>query len=136
MLFILYVRAVTSTSPLPSLLDLFVGFSCCACVLTARCWRMLRKWSIVCGSYWYHGVSCGVRVAPVIGQYLGLGCFDSAGWPGQHCYCPRNLGAYISIHYPLLVFITSSAWPLVIEGMWLRIVGASHTMSLGILGIC
>ena len=41
---------------------------------------------------WDHRVGGEVEVAPVTGQYLGLGCFgivDRPGWPG---HCPRNLG--------------------------------------------
>ena len=54
---------------------------------------------------WNHGVGGEVRVALVIGQYLGLGCFGIVEWPGQHCRCPRNLvGGCVSIHYPLCGF--------------------------------
>ena len=42
---------------------------------------------------WNHGVSSEIVVAPVIGQYLGLGCFDSVEWPGQHCHCSKNFGS-------------------------------------------
>ena len=31
---------------------------------------------------WNHGVGGEVEVVPVIGQYLGLGCFGIVEWPG------------------------------------------------------
>ena len=30
---------------------------------------------------WNHGVGGEVKVVPVIGQYLGLGCFSIVEWP-------------------------------------------------------
>ena len=41
---------------------------------------------------WNHRVGGGVGVVLVIGQYLGLKAFSTAGWPRQHRHCPRNLG--------------------------------------------
>ena len=83
-----------------------------------------------------HGVGGEVRVAPVIGQYLRLGCFGIVEWPGQHCRCPRNLGG-LCFHS-----LSSSRFsPRVLPGNWiggmqLRIVYASHTLFEGIPGIC
>ena len=85
---------------------------------------------------WNHGVSGEVEVAPVIGQYLGLGCFGIVEWPGQHCHCPRNLRDLCFHSLSSLRFS-----PLVLPGHWiggmrLRIVYASHIMFEGIPGIC
>ena len=83
---------------------------------------------------WNHGVGGGVGVVPVIDRYLGLGCFRTVGWLGQHCHCPRRIGGPCFHSLSSLQFL-----PRVLPGHWigsirLRIVYASYTFE-GILGI-
>ena len=60
---------------------------------------------------WNHGVDGGVGVVRLIGQYFGLGYFDTARWPRKHCHCPRNPVGRPVFPFTILfaVFTVSSA---------------------------
>ena len=63
---------------------------------------------------WNHGVGGEVGVVPVIGQYLGLGCFGTVIWPERHCYCLRSLGGPCFRSLSSLRFL-----PRVLLGHWI-----------------